>query len=126
MLHVLDVVLDPFLEVRAAFSGAIELPESRDAGPHAQPQVAPRRAELVFVIGAGARPHEAHVSGKNVPELRQLIEIRRPEEPAHARDARIVPNENLRPIAFVLHRQIAHNLVRVAVHGAELPASKEA
>ena len=33
MLHVLDVVLDPFLEVRAAFSGAIELPESRDAGP---------------------------------------------------------------------------------------------
>src|SRR5947199_1393890 len=54
LLDVLDVVLDPFLKIAAGAAGAIDLPQSGDAGADAEARLAPRRTVLVLVIWAGA------------------------------------------------------------------------
>src|SRR3954453_7733243 len=47
LFDVLDVLLDPLLEIGPAAAGALDLPESGNARPHAQPRLAPGGAELV-------------------------------------------------------------------------------
>src|SRR5438045_1080594 len=72
VLDVLNVILDPFLEIRACAARAPHLPKARDSGANAQPRFAPRRAELVFAVRAWPRADDRHVPDQHVPELRQL------------------------------------------------------
>src|SRR5262249_34779050 len=62
LLDVLDVVLDPLLEVAARGAGPPGLPQARDPGADAQPRRAPGRAELVLGKGAGPGTDHRHVA----------------------------------------------------------------
>ncbi len=66
------------------------------------------------------RTDEAHVPLHHVPELRQLVERRLPEDPAHARDARIVGQLERGAGRLISVKQERAELLRVALHRAEL------
>src|SRR4030095_9817228 len=122
-LHVFDVVLDPLLEILARLARALELPQACDSRSHAQSQVAPRRTELVLVIGAGSGPDQTHFAAHHVPELRQFVKIGFAQKSSDPRDARIVLDVDLRPIALVVG-ELPRHLMRIRPHGAELPGAE--
>src|SRR4029077_15535450 len=94
--RVFCVVLDPFLEVGASAPRAAHLPKSRDPRFHAETRLAPGRAELILRIRTWTWADDRHVAHDHVPELRQLVEIVLAEDPADARQARIVLDIKLR------------------------------
>src|SRR5437016_6766460 len=96
--HVLDVVLDPLLEVTTRAACAANLPEARDAGADAEARFAPGRAELVFAVGAWPRADDRHVPGEDVEKLWNLVEVVFAEDLADAREARIVLDVELRAV----------------------------
>src|SRR6476646_10765747 len=59
---VLDVVLDPLLEVRAGAAGSHDLPEPGDARADTEARLAPAGAELVLGVRTGARADDGHVA----------------------------------------------------------------
>src|SRR2546423_1747703 len=75
LFDVLDVVVDPFLEVGfTAIAAAADLPEAGDAGADAEARLAPGGAHLVFLFGAGARADDGHLAHQDVEELRPLVD----------------------------------------------------
>src|SRR4029079_826141 len=90
VFDVLDVVANPFLEIGARLTGALDLPEAGDAGAYAQANCAPGGAELVFGEGSGARADDRHVAEQHVDELRELIEAELADVLADAGEARVV------------------------------------
>lgn len=61
-----------------------------DAGADVQDVPLFRGVELHVFADFGPRPHQAHVAGKHIDELRQLVQFVFADEIARARDARVV------------------------------------
>ena len=68
-----------------------------------------------------ARPHQAHLTHKNIPELRQLIEAGLAQKTANGSNPRIILDLEDRTAHLVLAHQLLLALFRVDVHGTELP-----
>src|SRR5262245_3558758 len=121
---VLNVVLDPLLEVLARLARALQLPQAGDARTDAQTQVAPGRAVLVLIVWAGPGSDQAHLADQDVPELGQFIEVGLAEDAPDSRHARIVRDEHLRTVSAVVLLKLARCLLGVPVHRPELPAGE--
>src|SRR5258707_4625370 len=89
VVDVLQVHAHPFIEIADAISPA-DLPQTRNAWTHAELSLVPQLVPLELVRKRGARSNEAHVALEHAPQLRQLVQAVLPEEPADARDARVV------------------------------------
>src|SRR5207245_4417474 len=100
LLDVLHVVVNPFLKIRFHLTLARDLPQSGDSGADAQPRLAPRRAHLVFTIGAWPRADDAHVADQHVIKLRPLVHVEPPQPRADRENPRITLNFELRHIHF--------------------------
>src|SRR4051812_13009446 len=122
VFDVLQVVLDPFLEIGPRTAGAADLPEAGDAGAYAQPRLAPRRAELIFVVRAGTRADDRHVPEQHVEELRQLVEVVLAQVLTNLGQPRIVLDEELRAVRLVEFLQVGLDPLGVLPHRAELDA----
>src|SRR5213078_145740 len=88
-LDVLDVVVNPFLEIGFDFALARDLPEAGDAGTDAQACFAPGRAHLVFAVGAGTGADDAHIANQHVEELRPLVDVQSAQPAAEPENARV-------------------------------------
>src|SRR5438045_1869353 len=124
VFNIFQVVLDPFLKIRAGAARAADLPQAGDAGAHAQPRFAPRRAILIFMMRARPRADDRHVAEQHVPKLRQLVELVPAKDFADAREARIVLDEKLRAVGLIEIAQLLLDLLGVFAHGAEFPAAE--
>lgn len=99
-----------------------DLPPAGDAGPARQELVA-GIAELVGLLKRhGARADDGEVTGQHIQELRKLVERGVAQEPADARDARIVVELLLAlPGGKLLGSHVLLGvLVGVGDHGAQL------
>src|SRR5688572_7458963 len=84
-VDVLDIELDPAFEGDVA--PALHLPQTRDARPHAEPaHVRGIGDPLDVTPRQRARSDQRHVATQDVPELRQLVERRPPQEAPERRD----------------------------------------
>src|SRR5580658_8148099 len=115
--NVAAIHADPFCE--GHFRAAMNLPDARQPGSYIQPAAMPGRAAVAFFHGQRARPHERHIAQQDVEELRQLIDARFPQEPADARNARVVLDLERRPILFALVAKLRLPGVGIGNHGAE-------
>src|SRR5215472_3930690 len=87
VLNVIKVVLDSLVERRVA-APAVYLGPARHAGLHLVAQHVLRNAVLELLDEMRAlrpRADNRHVAAQDVPQLRQLIKIRPPEELAERR-----------------------------------------
>src|SRR5882672_7004784 len=85
--NVLEVKAHPLVE--ADLAAARNLPQARDAGLHVETATLPGLV-LVGLLGQRrAWADEAHVALDHVDELRQLVDRRRAQPLADARDARV-------------------------------------
>src|SRR5688500_17268675 len=126
-LDVLDVVVDPFLEVGfAAVALAHDLPQSRDAGADGEAGFAPGGAHLVFALGAGARADDGHLAEQDVPELGDFVDGELSHPAADPEDAGVVLELELWAVDFVFLAELLLDFVSVGDHGAELPAAEVA
>src|SRR6266516_2789896 len=125
MLHVPDVQFDPFVPGHART--ALYLRPTGDAGPHFESAPLPRRVARDLIRERGAWADEAHVPAEDVPQLRQLVDGKPPQQTAGTRDARIALVDGeagalvLRPD---LHRPQLHELELRSVQ-ADAPLSVE-
>jgi hypothetical protein len=72
----------------------------------------------------GTRADEAHLAAHDVPELRELVELRGGEEAAHAREALVLSSGERRTVGVVLHlAELEHAQVGAAL--AEAAAAVE-
>ena len=78
------------------------------AGTHVMAPPLCRRVKGQILHEQGAGTHQAHVAAQHVPELRQLVEARRPEELAETRDSRAVWQRLPRSVARVAHGSEFH------------------
>ena len=124
LLDVLNVELDPFLEVEALAAGTLYLPETGDTGANAETCFSPRGTVLVFSSGTGSGTDDGHVTEENVDELRELVDVEVAEEFADAGQAGILLDEELRTIGLVRNGELCLDFVSIFSHGAELDAAK--
>src|SRR5581483_5283717 len=92
VLDVIQIVFDPLLERRVA-PPSVDLRPSGQTRLHLVAQHVLRNPMLELldkVRALGPRPHDRHVAAEDVPELRQLVEIRSPEKTAERRDPWVV------------------------------------
>src|SRR5436853_5077252 len=115
--HVQVVELHHLLEGDAR--PAEHLPRPGEARGQVEPSLAPAVDLLRQRRGHRPWPHEAHVALQDVPELRQLVDARAPEEAAHARDARVVLEQEPRRV-LAQRAQLLHEVVGVLDHRPEL------
>src|SRR5205814_1928029 len=101
-----------------------DLPEAGDAGPHAQPRLAPRGAELVLAAWAGPGADDGHVADQHVPELGEFVDVQVADEPADAGKPGVVVDEELWAVGTVLRGELGLDLLGVLPHGAELEATE--
>ena len=121
-----------FLERRVA-APAVDLRPAGQAGLHLVAQHVLRNAVLELldeVRALGARADDRHVAPEDVPELRQLVEVRPPEEAAERRHARVVlarPDRAGLALGVVQHRAELDDRERLAVEAhALLPVEHRA
>ena len=113
VLHIVQLVLELFLGVLDGITvGVVDLGPAGDAGFYIEPHGIKGDDFLELVdkiapLGPGA--HEAHVVLEHVEELRQLVDARLADDPAHARNAGVVFGGPFGDARF-----------RVLAHGAEL------
>src|SRR3954447_1465962 len=115
--HVQVVELHHLLEGDAR--PAEHLPRAGEARSQVEPPLAPAVDLLLELRRHRPRAHQAHVALQDVPELRQLVDARAPEEAADARDARIVLEQQPRRV-LTERAQLLHEVVRVLDHRPEL------
>ena len=78
-----------------------------------------------LLVHNGARPHDGHVTLKNVDELRELIKRCLAQEAANAGHTGVVVHLALGlPLAQLLGREVLLDVVSVRDHGAELEQLK--
>ena len=77
---------------------------------------------MIFTMRAGAGSDDRHRAHQHVDELGKLIDVGFANEFADAQEARIVVDEELRPVGLVLRGEALLDLVGVAAHGAEFEA----
>ena len=90
--NVVEIVIDPLVD-RGAAAPSVDLCPTREAGFHLVAQHVAR--DVVAKLfdedrSFGPWTHEAHVSKKYIPELRQFVEAESPQEGAKARAARVL------------------------------------
>src|SRR5262245_30592264 len=83
-----EIELDPPVEVLLAPS--LHLPQPGDAGLHRQPAAMPQVVALDLPRERWSGSDEAHLAADDVPQLRQLVEARRAQDPAGPGQPRIV------------------------------------
>ena len=66
------------------------------SGPDAQDALPGRIAQIHVARDLGARTDERHVAPDDVPELRQLVELRPAQEPSDRRDPVVPARGHLR------------------------------
>src|SRR5947207_3065899 len=89
VLDVIEVVLDALVERRVA-APAVHLRPAGHARLHFVPQHVLRNAVLRLLDelrALGTRSDDRHVAAQDVPELRQLVEVRAPQKLAERRHA---------------------------------------
>src|SRR5262245_47403491 len=92
VLDVVQVVLDALLDRRVA-APAVDLRPAGDAGLHLVAQHVLRNLVLELLDkewALGAWPDDRHVAAENIPELRQLVDVKAAEPAAEWRRTRIV------------------------------------
>jgi hypothetical protein len=67
-----------------------------------------------------ARADQAHLAPKHVPELRQLVQRRSPQETADPRDPGVVGEFEGMTVDLVLRDEVRQLLLGVGAHAAEL------
>src|SRR6478672_10863916 len=109
VFNVVKVVLDPLFE-RGVAAPSVDLRPPREPGLHLVAQHILRN--LVLELRHEMRPlrpraDNRHVAAKDVPQLRQFVEIRPSQEPTDRRDARVVchcPHRPGMPLGILVHR----------------------
>src|SRR5262245_37782263 len=92
IFDVVEIVLDALFERRVA-APAIDLRPAGKArldlvAEHVLRDLVPELLDEMRTLGP--RPDDGHVPAQHVPELRELVEVRAPEEPAERRHPWIV------------------------------------
>ena len=124
VLDVGDIQRD--IAVERGILARLHLPQAGDAR---QSLEAAQVAQLVLPHFAGqrrTRTDDAHVAAQNIEELRQLIQRILAQESAQPGDARVVGDLEQHAVALVHVHHVGAPLLRVAHHGAELDAAKDA
>lgn len=85
MIDVPDVQLDPLRPGQSVAS--LDLRVARHTGSDLEPPSLGRVIVHDLLGQRRAGPDEAHVAGEHVPQLRELVEARRPQQPADRRGA---------------------------------------
>src|SRR5438128_4230315 len=127
-LYVPDI--EPVHVEEAQRAATAHLPEASDARLHDEP-----RADPVGILGEGirdvrARADEAHLASQHVPQLRELIKARPPQERADTRDPRVAGHLVDRAARLLTHQAADERRVRlrirVGAHRAELRHTERA
>src|SRR3954447_1803958 len=102
-----------------------DLPRSGEARREVEPALAPAVDLLLELRRHGPGADQAHVALQDVPELRQLVDARAPQQIPGARDARIVLEQQPRRV-LAERPQLLHEVVRVHDHRPELVQAEAA
>src|SRR5262249_59012154 len=101
-----------------------ELREARDAGSHAQDGLELSSAQLHEARILRPGPDEAHLAAQDVPELRDLVELRLREEGPDPRETIVVDRREGRPRGAGLHLpELEHR--ELAAEDSDPPAAVE-
>src|SRR5262245_40469022 len=87
MVDVPDVELDPLLPWQRR--PTVHLRPARQARPHLEAAPLALRVRVHLVAESRAGADQAHLAAEHIPELRQLVERRPPEQAADPRDAAV-------------------------------------
>ena len=118
VVHVLDVILHRL--VVGEVGAAVDLGEAGDAGLHVVAAVVLGRVLLHQLRDLRPRADDAHVALQHVPEVRQLVQARRAQEAADARQPRHRRGEDERLEVDVLELRRLVGLVPLVRHRAVL------
>src|SRR5258708_6168810 len=123
----------PILDISAvqedrSFKGRVfprgDLPKSRYARLDVEPSQMFQTVPLVIVHGMRPGANQAHVTGQNVPELRNFIKAVLAEKLPNPGYAWIVTNLEAGPFPFIQMAQVFLQSICVSHHGAELNATE--
>src|SRR5581483_5834100 len=96
------------------------LPVAGHARRNVEPAPQPALDLAVLLGDQRPWPDDAHLAPQDVHELRQLVELKAPDHPAHPRDTRVGGDLEQAVGALVERQQLVLELVGPVDHAAEL------
>src|SRR5262249_7837997 len=122
-IDVFQIEADPLIEFVDAVPAA-DLPQTGDAGLHAQLALVPERVAIELAAEGRPRSHQAHVALEHAPQLRQLVEAVLAQDATERRDARIVSDLEYGALHLVLRLELHLPPLCVSDHRGELVAGE--